>query len=93
EVAGNHVELRCGAYHVVLAHLQRGSVAGEVGARVNVGARLGVVGNSGNTSEPHLHIHAVSARAADREQWLWKGSGVPLTFGGRFLVRGDTAEW
>jgi hypothetical protein len=93
EVAGNHVILRCGVHDVVLAHLQRGSVAVEVGAEVDVGARLGLVGNSGNTSEPHLHIHAVSAGAAEREQWMWKGTGVPLTFGGRFLVRGDTAAW
>jgi hypothetical protein len=93
DAAGNHVILRCGAYQVVLAHLQRGSVTVEAGASVDVGVRLGLAGNSGNTSEPHLHIHAVTGDAADREQLLWKGTGVPITFGGRFLVRGDTAEW
>jgi hypothetical protein len=93
QAAGNHVVLRCGAYHVVLAHLQRGSVVVEPGASVGVGILLGRVGNSGNTSEPHLHIHALRGDVADREQLLWKGNGVPITFRGRFLVRGDTAEW
>lgn len=91
--AGNHVILRCGAYQVVLAHLQRGSVAVEVGASLGVGHPLGLVGNSGNTSEPHLHIHAVTGDAAEREQLLWMGTGVPITFGGQFLVRGDTVQW
>jgi len=93
DAAGNHVVLRCGAHHVILAHLQRGSVAVEPGVDVAVGQRLGVAGNSGNTSEPHLHIHALAANAGDRDELLWKGSGVPITFGGRFLVRGDTADW
>jgi hypothetical protein len=93
DAAGNHVVLRCGDYQVVLAHLQRGSVAVEVGASVDVGVQLGLAGNSGNTSEPHLHIHAVTGDAVGREQLLWKGTGVPITFAGRFLVRGDTAAW
>jgi hypothetical protein len=93
DAAGNHVVIRCGAYLVVLAHLQRGSVPVELGANVNVGDLLGLVGNSGNTSEPHLHIHAVAGDAEDRDHYLWLSAGVPITFGGRFLVRGDTAEW
>jgi hypothetical protein len=93
DAAGNHVVLRCGAYRVVLAHLQRGSVVVELGANVSVGDRLGLVGNSGNTTEPHLHIHAVAGDAEDRDHLLWLSTGVPLKFDGRFLVRGDTAVW
>lgn len=61
---------------VVLAHLQRGSVAVRTGERVAAGARLGRIGNSGRSSEPHLHIHVER-----------NGIGVPMTFARRSLVR------
>ncbi|MER5730201.1 M23 family metallopeptidase [Streptomyces sp. NPDC002138] len=55
---GNHVFIDTGAEVVKLAHLRPGSVSVAVGDRVRTGQPLGEVGNSGNTSEPHLHIHA-----------------------------------
>ena len=39
----------------VLAHFQRGSVAVKAGDPVKCGQLLGRCGNSGNSSEPHLH--------------------------------------
>jgi hypothetical protein len=41
----------------VLAHFQRGSVAVKAGDHVKRGQVLGKCGNSGNSSEPHLHYH------------------------------------
>lgn len=41
----------------VLAHLQRGSVAVKAGDRVQREQLLGKCGNSGDSSEPHLHYH------------------------------------
>lgn len=55
---GNHVFIDTGGEVVKLAHLRPGSVTVAVGDRVRAGQPLGEVGNSGNTSEPHLHIHA-----------------------------------
>lgn len=75
--AGNHVAISCDRLTVELAHLQKGSVEVEAGDKVTAGMRLGKLGNSGNTSEPHLHIHAVDSR----------GLGAPITFGGKFPVR------
>lgn len=39
----------------LFAHLQPGTQRFEVGDRVTANARIGLTGNSGNTSEPHLH--------------------------------------
>jgi len=57
-LAGNHVVLRFTGADVMLGHLQPGSVQVRAGAHIAVGDWLGLVGNSGNTGEPHLHIHA-----------------------------------
>lgn len=59
-VAGNHVVVdhEDGVFSVY-CHLQRGSVAVRVGQRVETGEQLGMVGNSGNTTEPHLHFQFV----------------------------------
>lgn len=75
---GNHVILDCGDLQVELAHFQQGHVAVEVGDRVSVGDPLGKVGNSGNTTEPHLHIHAFDPAT---------GHGVPMAFDGRSPTR------
>lgn len=81
--AGNHVVIACQGLKVVLAHMQRESVAVQAGDRVATGQPVGRVGNSGNTSEPHLHIHAVPADAAD----VLDAPGVPLVFEGTFPIR------
>lgn len=83
--AGNHVVVRCAqqGVDVLLAHVMNGSVAVKPGQSVEVGQFLGRVGNSGNSSEPHLHIHAVKTGSGS----VLDGEGVPIRFDGRFLVR------
>lgn len=76
--AGNHVVIDCGGFNVELAHFQRGSVTVAEGDRLAVGDALGRVGNSGNTTEPHLHIHAVDPRT---------DKGIPIAFDGRLPLR------
>lgn len=60
------------------------SITVAAGMRVEVGDVLGQVGNSGNSSQPHLHLHA--ERGGEPEEIL-TGAGVPIELGGRFLVR------
>jgi hypothetical protein len=89
---GNHVWLRRDSLYVVLAHLKEGSVQVAPGERVRAGERLAAVGNTGNTSEPHLHVHAVTLSAdapPDSDSLLGMGTPVPLRFDGRFLTRND----
>lgn len=85
-LAGNHVILACKHVHVVLAHFRRGSVRVRSGDQVRVGDTLAAVGNSGGTSEPHLHIHAQMPAPSAAPM---AGDPVPMRLADRFLVRGD----
>ena len=86
---GNFVMLECGdagEFHVVLAHMRSQSVRVHPGDYVMTDTRLGDVGNSGNSNEPHLHVHA------QRPGRIWDpfiGDPLPIRFDGRFLVRND----
>jgi murein DD-endopeptidase len=57
-VGGNHVIIDIGrGRYAFYAHLQPGSLTVRVGDRVKRGQLIGLVGNSGNSTEPHLHFH------------------------------------
>ncbi|MGG3857832.1 M23 family metallopeptidase [Metabacillus fastidiosus] len=56
---GNYIYIKIdetGTY-LLLNHLKKDSVSVKVGDHVDQGDVIGRVGNSGSTSEPHLHIH------------------------------------
>jgi murein DD-endopeptidase MepM/ murein hydrolase activator NlpD len=56
--AGNAVILDHGNdEYSLLAHMQPRTIRFKLGERVREGEVLGLCGNSGNTSEPHLHYH------------------------------------
>jgi hypothetical protein len=86
---GNFVMLECGDagdVHVLLGHMRSGSVRVHPGDYVTVDNPLGEVGNSGNSDEPHLHVHA------QRPGRIWdpfSGDPLPVRFDGRYLVRND----
>jgi hypothetical protein len=87
---GNTVLVHCTSdITVVLAHLQPHSVRVVAGDTVHVGSELGAVGNSGNTSEPHLHLHAVRGRVADPRQAITDAEPVRLRIGGHVSERND----
>jgi hypothetical protein len=63
-VGGNHVILDIGGGHYAFyAHLQPGSLKVKLGDKVRRGQVLGLVGNSGNSTEPHLHFHISNANS------------------------------
>lgn len=69
--AGNYVAIELEGATIYLAHLMRGSLAVRAGDRVRTGQLLGRVGNSGNTTEPHLHVHA------EKGAYSGRFSGMP----------------
>lgn len=85
-MAGNHIAIDCGGFFLILAHLRQGSIVVATGDRVKTGDVLGQMGNSGNSSQPHLHLHA--QRGLPKEAPL-AGEPVWLTIDDRFLVRND----
>ncbi len=86
-VAGNHVilELAEGRY-ALYAHLQPGKLRVKINDRVRRGQVLGLVGNSGNATEPHLHFHV-----CDRKSPL-ASEGVPYHLA-NFEVQGKGMGW
>ena len=91
--AGNHVVLDLGnGEFALLAHMQRGSVEVRAGQRVRRGELLGRTGNSGNSSEPHLHFHV-----QDRAGLFAGARGLPVSFvdysaDGRRIARGSPVQ-
>ena len=75
QALGNHVILDHGnGEYSFMAHFKKGTVQVEKGARVESGDFLGLAGNSGNTSEPHLHYHLQNTPDFN------KGEGLPSYF-------------
>jgi urea transporter len=53
---GNYCIIRSDfGYFIELSHLKKGSLKVAEGERVVIGAPVGMCGNSGNSSQPHLH--------------------------------------
>jgi hypothetical protein len=85
--AGNHVIVQCGPEaFVLLAHLQQGSIVVSPQQTVKSGDFLGKIGNSGNSAEPHLHIHAQQSAG---DSTVADADPRPMVFDGDFLVRGQ----
>jgi len=78
---GNYVAISCDhdpEAVVYIAHMQQDSIKVKKGDHIKQFDPIGLVGNSGNTSEPHLHIHVEK-----------EGIGIPITFRNKFLTRND----
>lgn len=85
-ILGNHVILDLGdGVYAALAHLRRNSVRVRKGQRVTAGEQLAECGNSGNSSEPHLHFQLMDHRN------VLVAAGLPFEFD-RYEVGGATVE-
>jgi hypothetical protein len=92
-ILGNTVSLALdGGGFVLYAHMKLGTVRVKIGDRVKKGDVLGLLGNSGNTSAPHLHLHVT-----DRLDPL-ESEGVPFVFEsfsyvGQMIIEGTGGTW
>lgn len=75
-IAGNHVVIQLGGDgpYALLAHLRQGTVGVSPGDVVEVGRQVGECGNSGNSTEPHVHV-----QVTDSVSWA-TARGLPLIF-------------
>jgi len=83
-ILGNHVVLQhddqtFSAY----AHLRRGSLRVRPGDQVESGQQLAEVGNSGNSSEPHLHFQLMDRAVPSA------AAGVPFRWTDAHVVAGE----
>lgn len=89
-IVGNHIVLDLGdGTYAMYAHVQRGSLAVRAGDEVTVGQRLGNCGNSGNSTEPHVHFQLMDGPGLNTARGVpfrWRGVGVPAN-GETFTVR------
>lgn len=85
ELAGNVAVIHhASGEYSVLAHLQPGSLLVQEGERVSIGQLIGKCGNSGNSSEAHLHVQ-LSTRAD-----FLQGKSIRMRFeNGCDPIRGD----
>lgn len=87
-LAGNYVviqESRSGRY-VALCHLRWGSVRVRLGQDIQIGAQVAEFGNSGNSTEPHVHVQAVDSLEFER------AVGLPLSFPGGLPRNGQIID-
>jgi hypothetical protein len=75
-VAGNHlvIALHGSGVFVALAHLRAGSVRVAVGEEVSTGQPVAECGNSGNSTQPHVHVQLMDSLD------LSVACGVPMAF-------------
>ena len=86
-IGGNHVIVDIGnGLFAFYAHMQPGSLRVKSGDHVRRGETLGLVGNSGNSSEPHLHFHLCDANSE------LACEGLPYAFAS-FELRGNGWGW
>lgn len=86
-LAGNHIFIESDDGVVItLCHLQRGSIAVRPGQRVAAGELVARCGNSGNSTEPHLHIQAFDDPVVEL------ASAVSLSFRGSLPRNGQIID-
>jgi hypothetical protein len=82
-VDGNHiVEDLGGGVYAFYAHLEKDSIRVKAGARVKRGQVLARLGNTGNTSAPHLHFHLMDGPS------VLGSNGIPYVID-RFSIAGQ----
>lgn len=76
-IEGNYIIIRHNDNeYSTLAHLKKDSILVKVGEKVSRGQRIAACGNTGNSSEPHLHFQIQDGPDP------YKSAGLPIRFSG-----------
>lgn len=93
---GNHVIIDIGhGEYAMYAHLQPGRIRVHEGQKVRRGQVIGRVGNSGNSTEPHLHFHVGSrpfSLEANGLPYVYDRFRVTARVGGDLTAFADAGE-
>lgn len=74
-IGGNMMVIDIGGGHYAFyAHLQKGSLRYRLGDKVRTGDVVGLLGNTGNTTAPHLHFHLMDGKSP------LNSNGIPYVF-------------
>ncbi len=65
--------------YLAIGHFKPGSVRVKTGDRVEEGQAIAQCGNSGNSTEPHIHIHH-QRQELSFDSPVWFAEGLPLYF-------------
>lgn len=86
-IAGNYIVIRHTQHeYSTLAHLKKDSITVKVGDAVTKGQAIAKCGNTGNSSEPHLHFQLQTG------QNFYSSAGVPIHFKGMSLSQAANYE-
>ena len=75
-IAGNYIVISVEDtdMYIAIVHLQLNSLRVEVGENISKGKHIANCGNSGNSTQPHIHIQAMSSSD------FYNTRGIPLYF-------------
>lgn len=85
-IAGNYVVIQhAEREYSTLAHLKKDSISVTVGDPVRKGQRIASCGNTGNSTEPHLHFQLQTGQS------FYSSAGIPIHF--RDIVLSQIADY
>ena len=87
---GNYVQVNSGTFSLFYAHLA--SIATQVGAQLAAGALIGLVGSTGMSTGPHLHLGAKGASGGSVDPSTILAGAIPGGGGGGFDFMGIISE-
>lgn len=86
-IAGNYIVIQHAQHeYSTLAHLKKDSITVKVGDRVSRGQVIAKCGNTGNSSEPHLHFQLQTGRS------FYSSAGLPIRFKNSKLSKAENYE-
>lgn len=98
-IGGNMLVIDIGGGNFAFyAHMQRGSLKVKLGDKVRTGDVIGLLGNTGNTTAPHLHFHVMDGPSPLDANGLpyaftrFQGQGVANPDGANFFEKPVPAE-